>query len=135
MTRRKKYRFQKKRGKKIAVKKQFAKAMYKLRRMKAKNQRAAAIGASNEFIRDISGFFKKIRSQPHLVKPAHRRILKKHQKKLRKLVHAKTPIHRKKFILSQKGGILPALIPVICALIGAGGGIAGAATSAAIIKS
>lgn len=119
---------------KIPVKQKFAKAIVTLRRMKPTKQRTAVIAASNEFIRDISGFLNKIRRSPHLVKASHRRILKKHQKKLQKLVHAKTPIATKRLILSQKGGIIPFLIPVIVALLGAGGSIAGAATSAAILK-
>ena len=118
----------------IPVKRKFATAIKKLKQMKAAKQRLSVIGASNEFIRDVSNFMTKIRKRPQTVKASHRKILKRHSKKLRKLIHAKTPIESKRMILSQRGGILPALIPVICALIGAGGGIAGAATSAAIIK-
>ena len=116
------------------VKRKFATAMKQLKRMKAAKQRLAVTGASKEFIRDVSNFMTKIRKRPQTVKASHQKILKRHSKKLRKLIHAKTPIESKRLILSQKGGIIPALIPVICALIGAGGGIAGAATSAAIIK-
>lgn len=123
------------RGKKIAVKKKFVQAISRLRRMKPKKQRTTVVGASNEFIRDVSGFMGKMRRRPDLVKSSHRKVLKKYQKKLQKLVHAKTPMNKKRLILVQKGGIIPFLIPIIVALIGAGGGIAGAATSAAIIKS
>ena len=119
---------------KIPVKRKFVNAMKRLRQMKAAKQRAAVLGASNEFIRDVTGFMSKLRNQPHLVKTSHRNVLNKHRQKLRKLIHAKTPLENKRLILSQTGGIFPALIPIICALIGAGGGIAGAATSAAIIK-
>ena len=118
----------------VRVKKKFATAMSQLKRMKPAKQRSSVVGASNEFIRDVSNFMTRVRKQPHLVKASHRNILKRHSEKLRKLVHAKTSMNNKRLILSQKGGIIPALIPVICALIGAGGGIAGAATSAAIIK-
>ena len=120
---------------KIPVKKKFADAIKRLKRMKTSNQRAAALGASNEFIRDVSAFMSKLRKQPDLVKGSHRNVLKRHSLKLRKLIHAKTPLEKKRMILSQTGGILPALIPIIVAIIGAGGGIASAATSAAIIKS
>ena len=121
--------------KKISVKRRFAKAMSVLRRMRAKKQRSAVVGSSNDFIRDVTGFLTRIRKRPDLVKSSHRKILKRYRKKLNKLVQAKTPMHMKRFILAQKGGILPALIPIITAIIGAAGGIAGAATSAAIIKS
>lgn len=119
---------------KIFVKQKFVNAMKRLKQMKAKKQRSAILGASNEFIRDVSGFMNKLRKQPHFVKSKHRNVLNKHRLKLRKLIHAKTPLEDKRLILSQTGGIIPALVPIICALIGAGGGIAGAATSAAIVK-
>jgi hypothetical protein len=123
-----------KHAQKIAVKEKFLNAMKRLKSMKKGKQSATVLTASNEFIRDVSGFMSKIRKRGQLVNSKHRKVLSKHAKNLRKLIHAKTPVESKRLILSQRGGILPALIPIICALIGAGGGIAGAATSAAIIK-
>ena len=121
-------------AKNVPVKRKFADALKRLKRMKANKQRIAVLGASNEFIRDVSGFMMRIRKRPQLVKASQRNVLNKHRTKLRKLTHAKTSLENKRLILSQTGGIIPALIPIICAIIGAGGGIAGAATSAAIIK-
>ena len=123
-----------KRHKKIKVKRKFANAISRLKQMKPMKQRAAAVGASNEFIRDMSSFFSKIRKRPDLLKAKHRRILRRYRKKMKKLVHAKTPIHSKRLILSQKGGIIPALIPIIVAAIGAGGSVAAAATHAAVSR-
>ena len=122
-------------GKKLKVKKQFKDAMTRLRRMTPLNQRTSVIGASNQFIRDISSFLNRIRDAGHMLKAAHRNTLRRHKKKLRKLVSAKTPIDRKRLILSQKGGIAPILVPIIVALIGAGGSVGAAATHAAISKS
>ena len=122
-------------GKKLKVKKQFKDAMTRLRRMTPLKQRASVVGASNQFIRDLSSFLSKIRNAGHLLKASHRNTLRKHKKKLRKLVNAKTPIHMKRLILSQRGGIAPFLIPIIVAAIGAGGSIGAAATHAAIAKS
>lgn len=133
--RRKKPR-KKNRGKKLVIKRVFKNAMNRLRRMKASKQRAVAVGASNHFIRDISQFMSQIRKRPDLVKKAsHRQTLKRFSKQLRKLVHAKTPIHVKRSILLQKGGFLPFLIPIITAIIGAGGAVASGAVHAAISKS
>lgn len=129
-----KRRSKKRYGKKMQIKRQFKNAISRLHRMRPVKQRAAVVGASDKFIRDVSSFLSRIRKKGHLVKPSHRRILKKHKKKLRKLVHAKTPMHMKRLILSQKGGIIPALIPIIVALIGAGGSVAAGATSAAILR-
>ena len=132
MTKRKHLKFKKK---KISVSRRFAKAISALRRMKAKNRRAAALSASNDFIRDISRFLIKIRKRPDLVKASHKKILKRNREKLRKLVYAKTPINMKRLILAQKGGFLSVLVPIIVAIISAAGGIGAAATSAAILKS
>ena len=126
----------KQKSKKIAVKQKFVQAMSRLRRMKKNQQKAVVSKASNEFIRDVSGFMKKIRNKPNLVKKtAHRKTLKRYSKHLRKLIHAKTPIHKKRLILQQRGGIFPFLIPIIIAGISAAGSIGAAATSAAILKS
>ena len=118
----------------IPVKRKFATAIKKLQRMKVAKQRLAVNDASNEFIRDVSSFMSKIRKRPQAVKASHQKILKRHSRKLRKLIHAKTPIKSKRLILSQTGGIFPALVPIFSAIVAATGGIAGAATSAAILK-
>ena len=127
-----------KRGKKkrsLNVKKKFANAMFRMRKMKRGRQRTLVQGASNEFIRDVSSFLTRVRRRPDLVKGSHRKVLRRHKKKLQRLIHAKTPIKKKRQILIQKGGIIPALIPIICAVIGAGGAVGAGAASAAIMKS
>ena len=120
--------------------KKFKHAMFKLNRLSPEKRRLATIGASNVFIRDITSALKKIRKRPHLVKGAkHRKVLKKHRKKLRRLVNPKLSINKKRHILTQVGGIVPFLIPVLVASIGAAGtaaaGIGGAAVHAAVSKS
>lgn len=130
------------RSKKIKVKGKFQNAIQRLKHMQPKKQRAAALQSSNEFIRDISGFLSKVRKRPDLLtNKRHQKILTRHRLKLRKLVHAKTPLNVKRRILSQtgkglsqSGGILPFLIPIIVAIIGAGGTVGAAATHAAISK-
>lgn len=119
---------------KIAVKPKFAHALKRLKRMKKRKQKMTVLGASNEFIRDVSSFLEKLKSRPDLVSKSQRKTLQKHRAKLRRLVHAKTPVDSKRRILSQTGGIFPFLIPIICASITAAGGIGAAATSAAILK-
>lgn len=125
-----------KRGKsgKLLVNLKFYHAIKKLRRLKAKQQRATVNGASNEFINDITKTLKRMRSQPTMVSDKHRKILKKHRTKLRRLVHAKTGMKIKRRILMQRGGFISILVPIISAIIAAAGGIGAAATSAAIIK-
>ena len=117
----------------------FRRATLKLNRMSAEKRRVAALTASNSFIRDVSNAMAKLRTRPHLVKGSHKKILKRHRKKLQALVNPKVSIVRKRLILNQKGGIISALIPIIVAAIGATGtaaaGIGGAAVHAAISKS
>ena len=84
---------------KILVKRKFVNAMKKLKGMKASKQRTAVLGASTEFIRDVSGLMSKLRKQPQLVNTSQRKVLKTHRSKLRKLIHAKTPINNKRLIL------------------------------------
>ena len=124
----------KRQTRKVAVKRQFKQALARLRRMTPVKQREAILGSSSRFINDITNFMKKIRHKAHLVKPSHRRILKRHKKKLQKLVHPKTTVRRKRLILSQKGGFISILLPIIVALIGAGGSIGAGAVGAAIMK-
>ena len=116
----------------------FTRAMQTLKRLSPEKRRLATIGASNVFIRDVSSALKKIRARPHLVKGKHRKVLKKHRNKLRRLVSAKVSVNKKRSILTQKGGIAPILIPIICASIAAAGstaaGIGGAAVSAAMSR-
>lgn len=120
----------------IKVKSKFKNAMFHLRRLKRHNQRKSVAGASREFIKDISMHMKKIQNKPHLVgNSKHRRQLKKHASKLRRLINPQVSLEKKRRILLMKGGIIPFLIPIICASIGAAGSIGAAATSAAIMKS
>ena len=125
----------KRRVKRLQIKNKFKKAVFHLHRMTPLTQRSKVVGASNEFIRDVSGFMSKIRKRPDLVKASHRKTLQKHKKVLKKLIHAKTPIAAKRLILSQKGGIIPALIPIIAAIIGTAGSVGASAVHAAIVKS
>ena len=85
-------------NRKIVVKRRFFNAMKRLKQMKAPKQRAAVLGASNDFIRDVSTFMSRLRKQPDLVKGSHRKVLQKHRLKLRKLIHAKTPLENKRMM-------------------------------------
>ena len=128
--------FQKRKKSKRGVKKKFKDAMLKLRRMSKKQQYEVAAGASNEFIKDLVSYMKKLRNKPHLVKNSkHRKTLKKHRKQLRRLINSRVGVKSKRKILLMKGGFLPLLIPIIMASIGGAATIGAAATQAAIMKS
>ena len=120
---------------KILVKRKFFNAVQALRKMKPKEQRKRTQNASKEFIDDITTFLKRLRRMPHLVKNRHRKVLKKLGKSLRKLVNKGTSVESRRKILLQRGGIIPFLIPIICASIGAAGAVGASAAGAAIMKS
>ena len=125
-----------KKSPKINVKAKFKNAMFQLRRISKQKQRNSVATASNEFIKDLSKHLAKIRMQPHLVKnKKHRTQLKRNRGKLLNLINPQVSLGKKRGILLMKGGIIPLLIPIICASIGAAGTVGAAATSAAIMKS
>jgi hypothetical protein len=138
--------------------KQFVKAMFSLHKMSKQKQREAAMQASPQFIRDLCKVLSNLRNHPELLNAKQRKRIQPHVNKLRKLIHSKTSIAKKRLILSQtanrthakapfsskrtllarpiqKGGILPILIPIICASIAGGTTIAASAVGAAIMKS
>ena len=121
----------------LTVPKQFKRAMFRLRGMNPLRQKNIISGASNRFIKDLSNTMKKLRTLPHLVNSRYKQILKRNKQKLRKLISVKTPIQKKRKILSQKGGAIVSsiLVPIICAAIAAGGGITGSAVHAKVLKS
>lgn len=129
----------------LRVKKKFAKAIGKLKYMKPNAQRVAVSTASREFLNDISSLLRQIRFRHDLLNKRHKNILTKHKGALRKLVSPRTTVTQKRRLLSteskskkqkrsQRGGIIPALIPIIAAAIGAAGTIGASAVGAAVMK-
>ena len=103
--------------------------MLKLRRMSKQQQRKVVAGESEEFIKDMSKYISELRHNLHLVKKSkHRRALKRHGKKLHRLINSKPGVKTKSNILLMKGGIAPILIPIIFASIGKAGTVAVAGT-------
>ena len=106
----------------------FRRALQRLKRLKH-NHQCQAIGMANDaFIRQMCTHVKKLRySRKVNAKSAQR--LKRHRGKLRQLVSARTSIAKKRKILGQRGGFLPALIPLLISTVGPlVGGIAKAVT-------
>ena len=124
-----------KRKAKIRVKSKFVKALQSLRKMKTQEQRMRTKNASNEFIQDVSRTISRLRTRPDLVNSKHRRILKRYKKPLRQLVNRASSIKQKRKVLLLRGGIFPALIPILCATIGAAGAVGASAAGAAVMKS
>lgn len=102
---------------KLVVKRKFYEAIKKLHRLKANQQRAAVSGASNEFVNDISKLLRRLKTSTNLISSKHRRGIKKQRLKFKRLAQAKSTVKAKRRILTQKGGFLPFLIPLIGSVI------------------
>ena len=119
---------------KIIVKRKFYNALQSLRRMSPKQQRLRAKNASKEFVTDVSNVMSKIRRRPNLVSNKHKKILRRYKKPLRQLVKKDSSAKRKRKVLLLRGGILPFLVPIICAGIGAAGSIGASAVGSAVMR-
>lgn len=91
----------------------FSEAIRALQRMKA-NQRYNAIRYANDrFIHDIVSHVRKLRTRK--LPPQRRKLLKRFTKKLRFIINPKVSLQHKRKTLTQKGGFLPNLLPMLIA--------------------
>ena len=89
----------------------FRKAIQALRCMKP-NQRCSAIRSANDnFIQDIVKCVRKLRTKK--LSPKDAKHVKSYATKLRFISSPKVSLKRKRKTLSQKGGFLPALLPIL----------------------
>ena len=95
----------------------FSKAIQSLQRMKG-DQRCNAIRFANDkFIRDIVSHVKKLRTRK--VSAKDQKLLKRYSTKLRFISSPKVSLQKKRQTLTQKGGFLPLLLPILTLAIGA----------------
>lgn len=106
----------------------FRRALHRLKRLK-QNHQCQAIGMANDaFIRQMCTHVKKLRYNKKVNSKSAQR-LKRHRGKLRQLVSPRTTLAKKRKILGQRGGFLPALLPLLISTVGPlVGGIAKAVT-------
>ena len=83
-------------------------AISRLRKLKASQQRKAVQIASPKFVRHLCNEVRKMRYQK--LKPALAKKFRKHAVSLRKLVGKKTSVNSKREILTQRGGLIGALL-------------------------
>ena len=107
----------------------FRRALLRLKNLKGRHQ-SQAIGMANDtFIRQMCQGVKKLRYNKKVNRQSARR-LQRHRANLRQLVSPRLSVHKKRKLLSQRGGILPALIPLLLSAVGpVAGGIVGAAAN------
>lgn len=90
----------------------FTHAIQRLKSLKAGEQQQAMNMANNTFIRQFCKHLKKLKR----VKLSHKkkRALRKHKKQLRQLMSARTPISKRRRILTQSGGgVLKSILSAI----------------------
>lgn len=92
----------------------FSKTIQTLRKMNTADRCKAIRFANDKFIRDMVTHVKKLRNKK--VSPQTRKLLRKHRKRLRFIANPKVSMQRKRKALSQKGGFVGALLPLLAPL-------------------
>jgi len=111
--------------------KKFCLTLRRLLKLKPSHRCEAMKLANNAFIRKMCTEIRKVRYMTLNIKKAN--AIARHGKVLRTLSNPKTSIPTKRKLLSQRGGFLPLLAPIIMAAAGpALGGLAGALANKAI---
>ena len=104
------------RSSKKATQTKFANALRKLSSLRSSQRTQALKLANDSFIRQFCNNVKKLRKVP--LSPSLQKRFRKQSKNLRKLVNAKTSVRVKRDMLTQRGGFLPFLIPLLTSVAG-----------------
>ena len=107
-------------------------ALLRLRKLPPSEQQRQLQLANSKFILDLCTAARKARFVN--AKPAIRKKVRHHRKTIRKFLNRRTSVHKKKQLLTQRGGIAPFLIPLIVAAIGGASSVGAAATHAAVSR-
>lgn len=94
----------------------FSQALHKLKRLKPAQRCEAIKLSNNNFIRQFCAHVKKLKHQK--IHPKYQKALASRKATLRKLTNNKVSLKSKRKILSQKGGFLPAILPLMLGLAG-----------------
>ena len=89
----------------------FSKAISSLRKMRPNERHDAIRHANDRFIRDLCSKLGKLKRKK--LTEEERKFVKKHKSKLKVLCNRRNSIAKKRRMLSQKGGLLPLLAPMI----------------------
>ena len=109
-------------------KKKFINIIHRLKKLKCKDQAHALSLANDKFIRQFCCHIKRLKHAK--LSPKVTAGLKRHAKKIRKLISPKTSVQTKRKMLSQRGGFIPLIIPGLLKAIPAiVASVAGAALS------
>ena len=98
-----------------AKKSRFSKAISTLRGMRGHQRYNAIRYANDNFIRDLCSNINKLRYKKLTRKEEE--IVRKYNAKLKVLCDRRKSIQKKRQMLSQKGGILPFILPLVAPLV------------------
>lgn len=90
--------------------------------------------ANHKFVNDLCAATRKLRYAKIKLTPTLRKKLTRHRQHLRSLANRRTSVQTKKKLLTQRGGVLPFLIPLIVAGISAAGSVGAAAVHGAVSR-
>ena len=96
--------------------KKFQSALTRLRKLKPSHQSQAMSMANDGFVRKMCTHVKKLRYRK--LSGNKSKALKRHAKSLRSLTNKRTSVAVKRRILSQRGGFLPLLLPMLGRIVG-----------------
>ena len=97
----------------ISIKPRFKKTLFRISKVSPLKRKSMIGGASNSFINDFSSALNNIRKRPELANRRQVKVLRRNRKKLQLLANKKTPIKRRRAILTQKGGIFGTLLTLL----------------------
>ena len=97
-----------------STKNKFVQTLQKLKSLPNAHKYQAMRMANNNFVRKFCVHVKKLRHKK--LQPSQRKVLEANRSKLRKLANSKVSLKSKRKMLTQRGGFLPALIPLIASV-------------------
>ena len=93
----------------------FSKAILTLQKMRGHERYNAIRYANDNFIRDLCSKINKLKYKK--LTPQQEEIVRKYRSKLKALCDRRKSIQKKRQTLSQKGGILPFILPLVAPLV------------------
>ena len=93
----------------------FQNALLHLKRLPKRKQQQAISIANNKFINQLCSHVKRLKYAK--LNARQQKLVRKQRSNLQTLVNKRTSIQRKRQLLSQRGGFLPFLIPLIASVV------------------
>ena len=93
----------------------FQSALLHLKKLPKRKQQQAISRANNKFINQLCSRVKRLKYAK--LNARQKKLLRKQRGNLQTLVNKRTSVQRKRQLLSQRGGFLPFLIPLVASVV------------------